>query len=198
VSDPWYADGLNFKCTECGQCCTGSPGYAWVSEKEIVDIADFLKLTVEEFSSRYIRKVGERYALLEMPKTFDCVFLKDKRCTIYQVRPKQCRTFPWWPQTLKSREDWIAASKQCEGIHPQAPKIPLAVIQEQLSIQENKVVDLISSKGSAERGKARPKQSGLNEEAMAGAMADEEDRQGFAAAGRTLDEIKSITEKEGL
>lgn len=88
---------------------------------------------------RYIRKVGERYALLEMPKTYDCVFLKEKRCTIYQVRPKQCRTFPWWPQTLKSQEDWIAASKQCEGIHPHAPKVPLAVIQEQLSIQENEV-----------------------------------------------------------
>jgi 8-oxo-dGTP diphosphatase len=53
-------------------------------------------------------------------------------------------------------------------------------------------IGLISTKGSAERGKARPKRSGLNEEGMAGAMSDEEDRPGKAAAGRIMDEIKPI------
>ena len=32
---PWYAEGLRFKCTECGQCCTGAPGYVWVNEEEV-------------------------------------------------------------------------------------------------------------------------------------------------------------------
>lgn len=140
MSDPWYANGLNFKCTGCGQCCTGSPGYVWVSEAEIVALSTFLNLSIDEFSSRYVRKVDERYALLEMPKTYDCVFLKDRKCTVYPVRPKQCRTFPWWPQTLKSQEEWIEASKRCEGINPQAPRVPLAVIQEQLSIQQDEAL----------------------------------------------------------
>jgi nicotinamide-nucleotide amidase len=48
-------------------------------------------------------------------------------------------------------------------------------------------IGLISSKGSAERGR-----SGLNEEGMALAMADKEDRSGEAVAGRTLDRIKPI------
>jgi len=35
----WYKPGLRFKCTECGACCTGAPGYVWISEKEIKAVA---------------------------------------------------------------------------------------------------------------------------------------------------------------
>lgn len=132
---PWYAKGLNFKCTECGKCCTGVPGYAWVTEDEIYAIADYLKLPVDDFFSRFIRRVDGRFSLIEMPKNYDCVFLRDKRCTIYPVRPKQCRTFPWWPQTLNTEADWLAAAKYCEGINPQAPLVPYETIQRELKIQ---------------------------------------------------------------
>ena len=30
---PWYADGLPFTCTQCGDCCTGDPGYVWVTDE---------------------------------------------------------------------------------------------------------------------------------------------------------------------
>lgn len=129
----WYEEGLRFECTGCGKCCTGSPGYTWVSEKEIVEIAEFLKLTVEEFSRKYLRIVGEKISLLEHPRTYDCVFLKDKMCQIYPVRPKQCKTFPWWPKNLKSQEDWQNAAKECEGIHCNAPLVPSATIKEHLT-----------------------------------------------------------------
>lgn len=133
--DPWYRDGLRFKCTGCGKCCTGSPGYTWVNEKEIESIAQYLKISIEEFGKRYLRKVINRYSLLEHSKTYDCVFLKDNQCQIYPVRPKQCRTFPWWPKNLKSLEDWKKAAKHCEGINPDAPLVPYAEIAEQLEIQ---------------------------------------------------------------
>ena len=87
----WYSEGLRFECTGCGKCCTGSPGYVWVDEEEIEKIAEFLELSVDIFSSRYIRKVNGRFALIEMAKNFDCVFLKDNRCSIYAARPLQCR-----------------------------------------------------------------------------------------------------------
>lgn len=133
---PWYAEGLRFECTGCGQCCTGSPGYTWVNEEEIQSIAEFLKMTVEEFSQKYLRRVKGRFSLLEHPKTFDCVFLKDKKCQIYSVRPTQCRTYPWWPQNLKSEKDWHAAARFCEGIQAQAPLISCQAIEEQKAIQE--------------------------------------------------------------
>jgi len=30
---PWYADGLSFTCTCSGNCCTGGPGFVWMSEE---------------------------------------------------------------------------------------------------------------------------------------------------------------------
>lgn len=131
---PWYHKGLSFKCTECGKCCTGSPGYAWVSDEEIIEMADYLNLSVDTFSKRYLRLVNGKTALLEDHKIYDCVFLKNKKCEIYPVRPKQCRTFPWWPQNLKSEEDWNEAAKSCEGINAEAPNVPFETIQQQLDI----------------------------------------------------------------
>ncbi|WP_068470114.1 YkgJ family cysteine cluster protein [Candidatus Protochlamydia phocaeensis] len=134
--DPWYRKGLSFKCTGCGQCCTGAPGYIWVSEQEIEQIAAFLQISLHEFSQRYLRRVKGKWSLLELPKTYDCVFLKDKKCQIYPVRPTQCRTYPWWPQNLKSEKDWQEAAKICEGICLDAPLVAFEAIEEQRAIQE--------------------------------------------------------------
>jgi Fe-S-cluster containining protein len=133
---PWYAEGLNFECTGCGQCCTGSPGYIWVDAQEIEQMAAHLKLSLADFSRRYLRRVKGRFSLLEMPKTYDCVFLKDKKCQIYSVRPTQCRTFPWWPRHLKSEKEWKEAARGCEGIRPEASLVPFERIEEQRTIQE--------------------------------------------------------------
>lgn len=129
---PWYKEGLKFKCTGCGQCCTGFPGYAWVTEAEIKQIAIYLKMNLKQFRKRYLRQVNNRFALLEDPKNYDCVFLEGKKCSIYPVRPVQCRTYPWWHQNLKTEQDWEEAKKFCEGISDEAPVVPLKVIQEHL------------------------------------------------------------------
>ncbi len=39
---PWYQDGLRFTCTMCGKCCTGDPGYVWVTDEELAALAKFL------------------------------------------------------------------------------------------------------------------------------------------------------------
>jgi len=105
---------IRFQCTECGACCTGAPGYVWVTEAEIEEMANFLKVTTGEFKKLYVRRVGQKLSLVEK-KNFDCVFLKDKKCQLYTSRPKQCRTFPFWPQ-LMTPKGWEEAKKVCEGI----------------------------------------------------------------------------------
>lgn len=120
--DPWYKDGLSFECTGCGKCCSGSPGYVWVNFDEIEQIANYLKLPVDQFKRRYLRQKNGRYALIELPsKDYSCVFLQDNRCTIYSVRPLQCQKFPWWISNLSSKEAWNEAAKRCEGIRSSAP-----------------------------------------------------------------------------
>jgi len=130
---PWYSKGLRFKCTGCGECCTGAPGYVWVTKEEILAMAAQLQLSIDEFSKRFVRQVGARYSLKEDPKTFDCVFLKNNKCTIYQARPTQCKTYPWWLQNLRSEQDWQNAAAYCEGInHPEAPIVPCETITDEV------------------------------------------------------------------
>ncbi len=133
---PWYKEGLSFKCTGCGRCCTGSPGVVWITEEEIHAVAKFLGQSVETITKNHVRKLGDRLALLERKKSseeFDCTFLQGKQCSIYPVRPKQCQTFPWWKENVESKESWEEAGRDCEGInHPDAPVISLKEIQRQL------------------------------------------------------------------
>ena len=127
--EPWYKDGLRFKCTGCGQCCTGSPGHVWIDQEEIAQMAQFLNISPEEFIKKYTRRVKVRLSLTEDPKNFVCIFLKEKKCLIYQSRPYQCRAFPWWIENLRSEEEWQEAKTRCEGIdHPDAPLITLGEI----------------------------------------------------------------------
>jgi len=131
---PWYKEGLRFKCTGCGGCCTGSPGYVWVSEEEIVRLSEFLKLSQEEFVRKYTHVLYGRISLKELPRShYDCVFLEGKRCSVYSVRPKQCRTFPWWKDALSSPQAWQETAARCEGIdHADAPLISITEIQQHL------------------------------------------------------------------
>ena len=128
----WYKKGLRFGCTSCGKCCTGSPGYVWVTEVEIEAIACHLKMALEQFTAHFVKKVEGRLSLIEKAN-FDCVFLKDKKCQIYEVRPQQCRTFPWWKQNLASPESWQKAARTCEGINDEAPLVTAEEIDRHLN-----------------------------------------------------------------
>lgn len=136
---PWYKEGLRFQCTECGKCCSGSPGYVWVTEPEMESIAQILKISLEAFKKKYVRQKYNRYALVEkqsINNDYDCVFLKDKKCMIYQARPKQCRTFPWWKENLRTEESWKLAAQNCEGIQDSAPVVPFEEIDKQLQLND--------------------------------------------------------------
>ncbi|MEX1013264.1 MAG: YkgJ family cysteine cluster protein [Waddliaceae bacterium] len=130
----WYKKGLCFSCTECGKCCSGPPGYIWVEQSEMQAIADSLNLPIQEFVSKYTRKVQDRYSLIEHKALNgidnDCVFLKDGKCSIYSVRPKQCRTYPFWPENVKTKEAWTLTAQECEGIHDEATVVTSDKINE--------------------------------------------------------------------
>ncbi|MFQ6048454.1 MAG: YkgJ family cysteine cluster protein [Phycisphaerae bacterium] len=116
---PWYSDGLCFECAQCGLCCTGQ-GYVWVTPEEIRRIARFLGRGDGWLDKQHLRRVGLRYCLGERANQ-DCIFLarqSDKAvCSIYPVRPKQCRTWPFWPINLKSPQNWQAAAQECRGLN---------------------------------------------------------------------------------
>lgn len=127
---PWFKEGLRFKCTGCGKCCTGKPGYVFVSKNDVDNLAQHFSISPEEFVKKYVRFVEKQYALIDNPGSHDCIFLKDKRCTAYEARPVQCRTFPWWPYNLREESDWEETALRCEGVnHPDAPLVPTLHIE---------------------------------------------------------------------
>jgi Fe-S-cluster containining protein len=112
---PWFADGLRFTCTQCGDCCTGAPGYVWVTDAELAAIAGHLGQEVAEVRALYSRKSRGRQTLREKANG-DCVFYDRKKgCTIYPVRPPQCRTWPFWDSNVETPEEWQKTCELCPG-----------------------------------------------------------------------------------
>ena len=120
----WYEDGLRFSCTQCGNCCTGAPGAVWFNDDEGRAMAKKLDITVEQFYKHYTRKIGTKWSLTEnvIDGKFDCVFLDRTTalpsCTLYEARPSQCRTWPFWSENIRSKSAWERAKKKtpCPGM----------------------------------------------------------------------------------
>ena len=110
----FFANGLKFECLRCGACCTGEEGYVLLTEEDIERLMEGLGLTREELMVKYLRSVGGRYSLQE---TDDgrCVFWAGD-CTLYEHRPYQCRSFPFWPSNLRSKESWEQLAATCIGV----------------------------------------------------------------------------------
>jgi Fe-S-cluster containining protein len=105
-------------CTTCGgKCCRGQQGYIWLSLEELEQMAEARGVSVDAFTRQYVRQVKGGLSLQERVVNNEhlCCLLDpvDHTCTIYQHRPEQCRTFPFWEE-LKKEPEKIAMS--CPGL----------------------------------------------------------------------------------
>ncbi len=139
---PWYKNGLQFSCTQCGKCCTGSPGYVWLMEAEIFEMAEFLKITVSDFKKLYVRRLGQKYLLVEKKSdNHSCIFYQDQKCRVYAARPLQCRAYPFWQENVHSEKSWQQTAQECEGIHAEAPLVPFEIIEKWIQEQQKQNPD---------------------------------------------------------
>ncbi|MHC5067803.1 MAG: YkgJ family cysteine cluster protein [Planctomycetota bacterium] len=119
---PWYRDGLRFSCTQCGDCCGGEPGNVFVSDEEVRALADHVGLDEAAFRRRYTRVVhrdgGQYTSIIDVAPSYDCVFFtRGAGCQVYPLRPRQCRTWPFWRSNLATRADWDEAAQACPGMN---------------------------------------------------------------------------------
>jgi len=117
----FYKDGLQFECARCGHCCRHEPGYVFLSENDINQATDYLSVDREDFLKKYCRIVDigffRRVSFIEKPNN-DCIFWQDGMgCSIYEARPLQCRSYPFWPSIMESGESWQEESKSCPGMN---------------------------------------------------------------------------------
>lgn len=119
MDEPFWKAGLQFGCTRCSRCCTGEPGYVFLSAPDLRKLIAGMGLDLRSFISRYCRFVdmGEYHALsLKERSDHSCIMWGDSGCTVYDARPIQCSTYPFWSSILESSATWKDESGYCPGI----------------------------------------------------------------------------------
>lgn len=129
----WYASrqGLRFECTGCGGCCR-RPGVVEFTPIDIAHISQHLELTQDEFCATYLEQTPGHAWRINVEDDAPCVFLKDDQCSIHDVKPVQCSSYPFWPELLEHRHAWYAESLECEGINRGQRHTPEEIAQKLL------------------------------------------------------------------
>ncbi len=137
-------DGIEFSCQMCGQCCKGfCEGEVYLYREDIIRLAKHLNYQsaskLKEFAKKYVKIIddkfywkepganrGRNYSFKTLGFKFfgedeRCSFLDDHNsCTVHEVRPFQCRCFPWWQMMVSSsnssRKNFLDYSKKCPGL----------------------------------------------------------------------------------
>ena len=107
-----------FACERSGNCCAIPGGFVRATDAEQDRIARRLGMDPAAFRSRYVEPDGQTF---KTGLGHRCVFLDDGRqasCSIYEDRPEQCRTWPFWPENLRSERSWESAKRgtPCPGM----------------------------------------------------------------------------------
>ena len=111
-----FKTGIRFECQGTGKCCMsrGTYGYVYFSAKDRRRIAASLGITTAAFTREYCaRTLGSWH--LKYPEK-DCIFLEGKRCSQYEGRPSQCRTWPFWPENMNARTWNLEIAPSCAGV----------------------------------------------------------------------------------
>ncbi|CAB9497792.1 Pfam:UPF0153 [Seminavis robusta] len=129
----WFRQmsSLPFECTGCGKCCK-TKGNVYMTPEEHQQAADLLDMSKQEFIQHYASHTlledsttnpGEEEERMwirlrdhsttttttttNKDHQHGCIFLQDDNtCRIYDARPIQCSTYPFWPNILASQQAW--------------------------------------------------------------------------------------------
>ncbi|MBN2617671.1 MAG: YkgJ family cysteine cluster protein [Spirochaetales bacterium] len=117
MMDEFYSEGLKFTCQRCSGCCRHEAGYVFLSQVDIDRMADHLGMQPAKFIKKHCRVInisGFKRLSLNEKANFDCAFW-DNGCTVYEARPLQCRSYPFWAHNLINKETWDNVVQSCPG-----------------------------------------------------------------------------------
>ena len=116
AAEKFWDKGIRFECQGTGRCCMsrGEYGYVYFTLEDRRRIAGHLKMRTSDFSRKYLDNENGWFFLKDPEK--NCIFLDGKACTVYEGRPTQCRTWPFWPENMKPRTWKTEVTTFCPGI----------------------------------------------------------------------------------
>ena len=142
---PWWKNGVHFSCQpNCGKCCDEPGGIVYLSPDDATRLAAHAELDVEAWLERDTRQTYDgRYVLKSREEDDICIHLNaQQQCNIYEVRPQQCRAFPWWGENMATPSSWASVKRNCPGIDAED-----AILVDGQTIRLNIFADRTSTKG---------------------------------------------------
>ena len=119
MSEKFYKDGLNFECQRCSFCCGHSPGFVYLSQRDLNVLCNHFQMKIKDFVEKYCRWAdyyyGTKVLALQEKKNYDCILWKNG-CSAYQARPVQCSTYPFWDYLLSDKALFYAEKEVCPGV----------------------------------------------------------------------------------
>ncbi|MCL2326633.1 MAG: YkgJ family cysteine cluster protein [Proteobacteria bacterium] len=116
MAKQYWQNGLHFECQRCGKCCCGETGIVYFSPEEFDALAQHLEkhkgISRETLQHDFMTPCDDSYSTREG----HCIFFENG-CTVYEVRPSQCRTFPFWRSILLDKNAWQNVAKTCCGMN---------------------------------------------------------------------------------
>lgn len=114
----WWRDGVKFECQGSGKCCTshGQYGFVYLTPDDRRRMAKHLKMKTADFTRTYCERTDGIWHLRERRENPDCLFLEGKRCGVYEGRPNQCRTWPFWPEVMGAKSWSKDVAAFCPGV----------------------------------------------------------------------------------
>jgi uncharacterized protein len=114
----WWSGGVRFECQGSGKCCAsrGQYGFVYLTLEDRRRMAKVLGLTLREFSRLHCAKTDGYWHLKDDTATPDCRFLDGTKCDVYEGRPTQCRTWPFWPEVMGAKGWAREVAAFCPGV----------------------------------------------------------------------------------
>ena len=91
----------------------------FLSQKDLKRLSAHLLISEEACLEKYCREVPVgncSMVSLQEKKNYDCIFLTEKGCSVYEGRPGQCRTYPFWSSIVEDKAAWEAEMTSCPGM----------------------------------------------------------------------------------
>jgi uncharacterized protein len=126
----WEIEPIQFECQpDCFKCCM-KPGVVNFDRGDIHEAAKFLEIKTSDFKKKFLKKDHGQWEM-ELEEGQVCQFLTMQGCNIHSAKPKQCHTYPFWQENMRTRNHWELVAGFCPGIG-KGPVIPPEEIAQRL------------------------------------------------------------------
>ena len=122
----WEKAPVHFECDpDCFKCCV-KPGVVYMNRKDVRDAAKYLKLSQNRFKSEFLNKEHDMW-YINVEEDNPCPFLTFDGCSIHEVKPVQCKTYPFWRENMETLRHWELAAGFCPGVGRGSLQLPKAI-----------------------------------------------------------------------